>query len=126
MLKNLQIGNSIVNEQQATASFETSFEFIPTESTQAESADKDKCAESADDEFSQFFSTFIRNLNAMNLLEKDIDAVYRLLLTIVTKVTALNEKLINENSGFSPLKVKDTHIVKEETLIYALIIFDRY
>lgn len=81
----------------------TEFEFIPqSNSHKAQS----HVVETQPNNFESFFSTFQSEINKLNLLEKDMNAVYKLCIELTKKVNELNTALIDE-SQFEPKKVKN-------------------
>lgn len=95
----IDVTNNDENTQQLN-SFETSFEFCPTADQPIDCDHAPAVGDSND-----FFSTFMDKIGTMNLLEKDIDKVYGLCLSLVKHTSSLNQQLMKENNGFSPLQV---------------------
>lgn len=97
---------------------EVSFEFIP----QCVESNEKTCDEIEDstrnsnpiDSILQLISAAI---DKMNLLEKDVDIVYKLCIDVVQSVNALNEQLIKENNGYNSIQVKMIHFELRFTLL---------
>lgn len=52
-------------------------------------------------QFDEFFSSLPSQINELNLMEKDTNAVYNICIELVKNVNKLNEELIEEPSGFT-------------------------
>lgn len=86
---------------------EASFEFIPecvelNEKTCDETEDCTRNSNPVD----SILQTITAAIDKMDLLEKDIDIVYKLCINVVQNVNALNEQLIKENNGYNSIQVK--------------------
>lgn len=53
----------------------------------------------------EFFTSLPSQINELNLIEKDTNAVYNICIELVENVNKLNEELIGEPSDFTPQQV---------------------
>lgn len=86
---------------------EVSFEFIPQYfESKEQTPDNIEDSTCNSNPLDSMLQKIVAAVEKMNLLEKDIDIVYKLCISVVQNVNTLNEQLVKENNGFNSIQVK--------------------